>query len=67
MRDDPSALMKIHLAMGRALRDKVQMATIRAADPQGYIKVTEAHNKHRELWNQHRLRDELGLESLRVE
>jgi DNA-directed RNA polymerase len=41
--DDPSARMKICLAIGRAARDKLEMKRLKVRDPDAYDRVMEAY------------------------
>jgi len=53
--DDPSARMKIHLALGKALRDKADMDDLRERDEVAYDRVMAADNKHRTFSKHRRL------------
>src|SRR5262249_24316539 len=72
--DDPSAFMKICLAIGRALRDKVEVKNLFTFDSpltedlfDGAKKAWEAlktePNKHLVVWKYRKLREELGFPS----
>jgi len=48
--EDESAAMKVALAVGRDLRDEIEMARLRDPDGVDYRHVMEADNRHRALW-----------------
>src|SRR5262249_43413091 len=47
--DAGSARMRISLAIGKTLRDKLEMKLVKERDPDAYNRVMEAHNKHRAI------------------
>jgi DNA-directed RNA polymerase len=48
-RDDRSARMKTCLAIGRTLRDKLEMKLLKGRDPDAYDRVMASDNKHRAI------------------
>ena len=49
-RDDPSARMKLCLAIGRDLRDQLEAKGLLEADPVAYKRVMAAGNRYRAIW-----------------
>jgi Autographiviridae RNA polymerase len=53
--EDESAAMKVALAVGKDLRDEIEMARLRDPDRVDYRRVMEAKNHHAALWRYHTL------------